>query len=79
MTAQEARAISTTADSGRITQQMKRIEADIEIVAREGLFSVTVYSRSLSIQVKQELERRGFKVTTGFDQRDGDSWVTISW
>lgn len=78
MTAQEARKIATAITNTVNATELARIEEAIENSANLGRLDITFYN-SISSPVQKELESRGFKLKSGYDQRDGDSWVTISW
>lgn len=78
MTAQEARKIATVITNTVNAKELATVEEAIENAARQGRLDITFY-KSISSPVQKELESRGFKLKSGYDQREGDSWITISW
>ncbi len=78
LTADAAKAISDSMENERAKKEISELETKIRTSAEAGVYSTTVY-KSLMNQVTKELEKRGFKVKSSYDSRDGDSWTTISW
>jgi hypothetical protein len=82
MTAEDARKISNEAQAvngtGRVAEQLDRIYLKIRQAAKRGDTSVNPHEDLLP-NVKVELNKQGYNITTDSDIRDGDSWTIISW
>lgn len=54
------------------------IEKRIKLATERGHFNISLDAEP-SLGVKSELEKLGYKYSHYSDQRDGDSYTTISW
>ena len=77
ITANWARATAQTQLSIEAQKQLEDCLKSINAAVADNKFSTTVYLYAVPI-CKTELEKRGFKVESHSDQREGD-WTTITW
>lgn len=78
MNAKRSREIANDFLTNRDQLILSRVNSDVQKYAKQGKFEFTFYSE-LYDYVKKELERLGFKVTKGPDDRDGDVSYKIEW
>jgi hypothetical protein len=78
ITAKQAAEIADSVTNTQAAKELAFFENEIESAAKKGSHSFQS-AKSLSSPVKKELESRGFKITSSYDPRDSDSWITISW
>lgn len=78
MNATEARQIADKLNEGLRISQLEYIEKGIEKASRLGKYEF-VYVKTLEKGVREELNKRGFSVGKEEFERDGESFVKISW
>jgi hypothetical protein len=66
-----------TADEAKEKVDISKYIEKIKTAAFYGERSVRI--NYISALEKARLEKEGFKVENTYDQREGDSWATISW
>ena len=83
--AHKARVITQEAlngKNGKITKAVERILSVVEEAATKGQSAINI-SQFINYDTKHLIESQlkglGFKVESHHDQRDGDSWTTLSW
>lgn len=77
LTAAQAREQATTLVNNRNRSDFEAIMKLIHKACEEGSLSITV--QSLNLWVEKELQKMGYKTKHYSDQRDNDSYYTISW
>lgn len=87
LTAKEARELQKHAledKKGKGGQALSTILLRIEQEAKNCSLSVNIYNLLpndyiIKEHILNKLRELGYKVETGYDQRDNESWVTVSW
>ena len=79
-TATEAKERSIAISSGKLEEELEHIYEKINDAINHGKTEVTLYDKTISLQAKEFLLNKGFKVSWfGGDQRDPCNDTTISW
>lgn len=80
MKAEDARKLAASLD---VSKRLASILEQVKSAATKGYLSATVsdWPKSFPEQRALEIELKilGYKVKQDYDQREGTSWVTVSW